>query len=185
MHYAMVFEMEANSTKVGPPGAAGESGTEIALKDMVLKVLREASPLPLDIRAFSFKPTTLNHLQDLLTDKPRHIPGVISPEAAAAITELTTESIDNSEEKTAPDGTQGTDKEAQASIFPRQETCKDFSTVTTLVTITESSAPKPSGGTELKEAGEPNLITNVEGSVLFMSKLKLQDNLQKKTDSLL
>lgn len=171
MHYAVVFETESDSTEVGPPGAAGESGTDLALKDIVLKVLRETPPLLLDIRTLIFEPTTLNHLQDLLKDKPGHLSGVISQEAAVAISEMTTESINNSEDEAAPNESQGTDKETLASTFPTQETCKHFSTVTALVTVTESSPPEASGGTKLKEAEEQNLIIDAEGNVLFLSKI--------------
>lgn len=177
MRYAVVFEIEADSTGVGPRGTVGEYGTEIALKDMVLKVLREDTSLPLDIRSLSFEPTLLNHLKDLPTDKPRHLPGVISKEAAVAISEETTESINNTEEEAAPNGTQGTDKEATESTFPTQEACKPFPPVTTLVAIIESSPPKPSGGPKLKKPEDRNLITEAEGNILFISKIKLQDTL--------
>ncbi|KAB5562385.1 hypothetical protein PHYPO_G00017190 [Pangasianodon hypophthalmus] len=163
VRYAVVFETEVDSTGIGPSGTVGESGTEIALKDMVLKALREDTSLPLDICSLSFEPTTQNHLKVLPTDKPRHPPGVISKQEAVAISEETTESINNSEEEAVPNGTQGRDEEAIESTFPTQETCKHLPTVTTLVTISEPSPPEPSGGPKLKEAEEQNLITKVEG----------------------
>lgn len=168
VHYAVVFETEADSTGIRPSGTVGESGIEIALKDMVLKALTEDTSLPLDIHSLSFEPTTQNHLKDLPADKPTHLPGVISKQAAVAISEDTTESINSSEEKASPNGTQGRDEEAIESTFPTQEMCKHFPTVTTLITITEPSPPEP----KLKEAEERNLITKVEGNALFMSKIK-------------
>ncbi|XP_053488829.1 interphotoreceptor matrix proteoglycan 1 [Ictalurus furcatus] len=163
VHYAVVFETEVDSTGIGPSETVGESGIETALKDMILKALREDKSLPLDIHSLSFEPTTQNHLKDQPTDKPRHLPEVISKQAAVAISEETTETINNSEEEAAPNRTQGREKEAIESTFHTQETCKHLPTVTTLVTITEPSPPEPSGGPKLKEAEEQNLITNAEG----------------------
>lgn len=178
MHYAVVFETQTHTTGTGPSGTFGDSGTEIALKDMILKALREDTSLPLDVRSLSFEPTTLNLLKELPTDKPRHLPGFISTEAAVAISEETTESINNSEEEVAPNGAQGTDKEATESTFPTQETRKHLPSVTTLVTITDSSPPEPSGGPKLKEAEERNLMSEAEGITLFRSKKQnTQDNL--------
>ncbi|KAK3537635.1 hypothetical protein QTP70_017031 [Hemibagrus guttatus] len=120
VHYAMVFETEVDSTRIGTTGT--ESDTEIALKDMILKALREDPSLSLDIRSLSFEPTTQNHLKDLPTDRPEHLPWVIKTQAALAISEDTTESINISEEEEAPKGTQGRVEEAIESTFPRQET---------------------------------------------------------------
>lgn len=164
VHYAMVFEIEVDSTRTGTTGT--ESDTEIALKDMILKTLREDPSLPLDICSLSFETTTQNHLKDLPTDRPKHLPGVIRTQAALGISEDTTE------------GAQGRDEEAIESTFPRQETSKHLPTVTTLLNITNLSLPEPSGGSKLKEAKEQNLITKAEGNYLFMSKTKLQYNLQ-------
>ncbi|XP_058255105.1 interphotoreceptor matrix proteoglycan 1 isoform X1 [Hemibagrus wyckioides] len=161
VHCAMVFETEVDSTRIGTTGT--ESDTEIALKDMILKALREDPSLPLDIRSLSFEPTTQNHLKDLPADRPKHLPGVLRTQVALAISEDTTESINISEEEAAPNGTQGRDEEAIESTFPRPETSKHLSTETTLVNITKPSLPEPSGGPKLKEAKEQNLITKAEG----------------------
>lgn len=169
MHYAVVFETEADSTGIGPSGTVGESGTDIALKDIVLKALREDTSLPLDVQFLSFEPTTLNNLKDLPTDKPKHLRRVISKEAVVAISGETTESANSSEEEAALNGTQGRDKEEIESTFPAQETCKHLPTVTTLVTITESSPPEPSGGPKLQEVEERNLITKAEGNAFLMA----------------
>lgn len=103
---------------------------------MVLKALGEDTSLALDVNSFSFEPTTLNNLKDLAVDKPEHLPG---------------KTTNNSEE---------------AATFPTQETYKHLTTVTTLVTITGSSPPKPSGGPRLKEVEEQNLNTKAEGTGL-------------------
>ncbi|KAF7704314.1 interphotoreceptor matrix proteoglycan 2 [Silurus meridionalis] len=162
-HYAVVFERAVDSTGMGPSETAGESGTEIALKDMVLKALSEDTFLPLEIHSLSIEPTTQNHLKDPSTDKPIHLPAVISEQLVVAISEKTAESINNSGEETSPNGTQGRDKEAIESTFPTQETYKHLRTVTTSVDITEPSPPEPSGGSKLKEAEELNQFTKAEG----------------------
>ncbi|KAF5903405.1 interphotoreceptor matrix proteoglycan 1-like isoform X2, partial [Clarias magur] len=163
VHYAVVFETEVESTGTGPSGTVGESGTEIALKNMILKALREDTSLPLNIHFLSLEATTQDHSKDLQTDKPTHLPVIISKQAAAAISEEITESITYSEEKADHNGTQGRDKEAMERTFPAQETCKDLPTVTTLVTITKPSPPKPSLGPKLKEAVQQKLFNQPEG----------------------
>ncbi|GAA6108726.1 interphotoreceptor matrix proteoglycan 2 [Tachysurus ichikawai] len=120
VHYAMVFETEVDSTRIGTKGT--ESDTEIGLKDMILKALREDPALPLYIRSLSFETTKQNNLKDLPMDRPRHLPGVISTQATLANNEDTTESINISEEEAAPKGTQGRDEEGIESTFPTQET---------------------------------------------------------------
>lgn len=151
MRYAVEFETKADSTRIESSGTVVKSGTEISLKDMVLKALREDTSLALDVHFFSFEPTTLNNLKDLAADKPEHLPG---------------KTANNSEETATLNGTQGKDKEATEGTFPTQETYKHLPTVTTLVTITGSSPPKPSGGPRLKEVEEHNLNTKAEGTGL-------------------
>ncbi|KAI5616791.1 interphotoreceptor matrix proteoglycan 1 isoform X2, partial [Silurus asotus] len=162
-HYAVVFERAVDSTGMGPSETAGESGTEIALKNMVLKALRENTFVPLEIHSLSIEPTTQNHLKDTSTNKPIHLPAVISEQAVVAISEKTAESINSSGEETSPNGTQGRDKEAMESTFPTQETDKHLHTVTTLVDNPEPSPPEPSGGSKLKESEELNQFTKAEG----------------------
>lgn len=162
----MVFDTEVESTGTGPPGTGGESGTEIALKNMILNALREDTSLPFNIHFLSFEATTQVRSKDLQTDKPTHLPRIISKQAAAAISEEITESITNSKEKAAPNGTQGKDKEAMERAFPAQETCKDLPTVTTLVTITKPSPPEPSLGPKLREAEQQKLFTQPQGTVM-------------------
>ncbi|KAK2843308.1 hypothetical protein Q7C36_011523 [Tachysurus vachellii] len=135
VHYAMVFETEVDSTRIGTKGT--ESNTEIALKDMILKALREDPALPLYIRSLSFETTKQNHLKDLPVDNARHLPRVISTQATLANSEDTTESINISEEEAAPNGTQGRDEEGIESTFPTQETTYKNTSLDSLSKVSE------------------------------------------------